>query len=198
METNSLPEAVKRLRLVYAFRGYATKIKDCLVVSREKELVVIDDEDAHCSRFSTLDTDRERGCLIHNPGEDEIVLLPIDNKLITNHAGGVADCAVFNSLLFCFIEFKSNAKGNTEVAIDDTYRKAINQLKETLHIFKERIEDAQNHFKIHTETDIRCHVIVSALFPRSRAVEQTYQLAFAQDTGIALSFENEITFRSSV
>lgn len=196
MGTNSFPEAVKRLRLVYAFKGYAVNIKDCLVVSREKELGVVDDEDSHCSCFSNLDTDRERGCLIHNPDEDEIVLLSIDNKFIKNHAGGVADCAVFNKLLFCFIEFKSNATGNTGVAINGTYQKAISQLKETLHIFKERIECAQKHFGIHTETDIRCHIIVSVLFPRSRAVEQTYQLAFAQDTGIALSFENEITFHS--
>lgn len=194
MITGNLPQAVKRLHLVYAFKGYATPVVECIDVRREKELVVVDDEEYHSTCFSNLNCDRDKGCLIHNPNEDEIVLLPIDNRLIANHPGGVADCAVFNNSLFCFLEFKSNAQGNTLAAINDTYQKAMAQLKETLHIFTERIEDAQKHFETYTETNIECHIIVSKLFPRNRAVEQTYQLAFAQDTGIALSFENEITY----
>lgn len=186
-----MPEAVRRLQLRRAFKGYNPGIEDCIAVTREVEFAIADDEVRKYSVMVPVDTE-DKCCHVHNPQGTEVVLLQIDNKLIANRAGGVADCAVFNTALFCFVEFKTNAEGNSDKAIDDTYRKAMEQLKATLQLFADKERAIGIDFPNCVETE--SHIIVNQLFPRSRAREQALRLEFAADTGTPLSFENEIAF----
>lgn len=192
MTEQYIPEAIKRLQLIYAFKGHATSILDCIEIRNDTELKVIDDNEKGHTRYVDSNIYDDKCLQAHNPNKNEIILLPIDNKFISNHCGGITDCAIFNTTLFCFAEFKANAQGNSQKAIEDTYTTAIQQLKETLKIFIEKLQTiGQDFIKC---TEIICHIIVSNQFPRSRATEQTYQLSFAKETGSELSFESEITF----
>lgn len=46
---------------------------------------------------------------------------------------------------------------------------------------------------IHFEdaTVISCHIVVSHSFPKSKAMKQEFQLAFAEETGYALNFSEK-------
>lgn len=65
-------------------------------------------------------------------------------------------------------------------------------MKATLQLFVDKEKAVGVDLKNEIETE--CRIIVNRLFPRSRTGEQTLQLRFAAETGIPLSFENEIVF----
>lgn len=186
-----MPMAVSRLQLARAFRGFARNVRECIETTTDAEFAVADDETRRYSTIVPADTE-DKCCHIHNPERSEIVLLAIDNRLICNHARGIADCAVFNTLLFRLIEFKTNAMGTSGKAVSDTYQKAADQLKETLQLFTEK--ERAIGIDLHDKTETECHIIINHTFPRSRTSEQTMRLAFAEETGTPLYFGNEITF----
>ena len=95
-------------------------------------------------------------------------------------------CHIHNS------EFKTNAEGNSQKAVSDTYQKASEQLKTTLQMFADKERAIGIDFPNVIETE--CHIIVNRLFPRNRTSEQTLRLSFAADTGTPLSFDDEINF----
>ena len=111
----------------------------------------------------------------------------IKEKLIKEHEGGIADSALFDEEQFRFIEFKTNAYGNSEQAVRDTFDKATDQLKETIHVFKDRLQKVNIQFE--DAVTLSCHIVISHRFPKSRAVKQEYQIRFADDNdNIPLSF----------
>ena len=174
-----LPEAVRQLQLRRAFKGHSPSIEKCMGITSEVKFAIADDDVLKHSVIVPFETE-DKCCYIYNPKETEVVLLQIDNKLIANRPGGIADCAVFNTVLFCFVEFKTNAEGNTDEAIKATYRKAAEQLKTTLQLFVNKEKAIGIDFLNTVETE--CHIIVNQIFPRSRTAEQTLQLEFAGET----------------
>lgn len=186
-----LPEAVRQLQLRRAFKGHSPGIEKCMVITSEVKFAIADDDVLKHSVIVPFETE-DKCCYIYNPKETEVVLLQIDNKLIANRPGGIADCAVFNTVLFCFVEFKTNAEGNTDEAIKATYRKAAEQLKTTLQLFVNKEKAIGIDFLNTVETE--CHIIVNQIFPCSRTAEQTLQLEFAGETATLLSFEDFIEF----
>lgn len=92
-----VPEAVKRLQLMYAFKGHAISILDCIEVCNDAELKIIDDDEKGHTRYISDDAYNGKCMHVHNRNEKEAILLAIDNKFISNHPGGIADCAVFNA-----------------------------------------------------------------------------------------------------
>ncbi len=189
--TENIPAAVKQLQLKRAFKGNVPDIMDCIETTTDAEFAIADDEECKYSVIVAAETE-DKCCHIHNTEKSEVILLQIDNKLIANRPGGIADCAIFNTDLFRFIEFKTNAEGNSQKAISGTYQKASEQLKTTLQLFADKEQAIGVNFPNIIDTE--CHIIVSQLFPRNRTSEQTLRLSFAADTGTPLSFDNEINF----
>lgn len=189
--TENIPAAVKQLQLKRAFKGNVPDIMDCIETTTDAEFAIVDDEECKYSVIVAAETEY-KCCHIHNTEKSEVILLQIDNKLIANRPSGIADCAIFNTDLFRFIEFKTNAEGNSQKAISGTYQKALEQLKTTLQLFADREQAIGVNFPNIIDTE--CHIIVSQLFPRNRTSEQTLRLSFAADTGTPLSFDNEINF----
>lgn len=186
-----IPEAVKRLKLVGAFKGYNPGVLDCIEVSHDNKLMIVDDVDGTC--ISKREEDAYRCCLCINPNNNEIVVLPLDKKLIKQRVGGMADGAVFDEQKFVFLEFKDQAQGNSYFAIEDTYTKASSQLSAALNLFAESLASVEVDFL--NSVDVSCHIIVSDKFPRASAMEQNMMLLFAiNNSGVALSFEKEILF----
>lgn len=87
--------------------------------------MVFDDEELFYSHFTNQEEQQHRCMIVNNVEGHEIYLLAIDNKFISNHPGGIADCALFDESLFSFVEFKTNAEGHTTAQVEETYRNAI-------------------------------------------------------------------------
>ena len=180
--------AIDRLHLDEAFtkKMLHSAFNKCWTVKCDELLLVVDDDDTKVSRFGTDNEDIGRGLLVFNEQKREIVLLSIDNKLLIGIQGGIADCAIFDDKQFRFVEFKTNAEGNAKKNFD----KATGQLKNTIKVFKDRLQTV--NVKFEDAVVLSCHVVVSYSFPRSLAMMQDYQLEFATDTdGIMLSFDLE-------
>ena len=187
-----IPEAVKQLHLCSAFRGYAIPLIDCVSCSDDTVIYVKDNDETHISEFST-DANNENVFVGDNPQQTNICLLSIDHKLTNNHPGGIADCAVFNTEIFCFVEFKTNAEGRSLTSVEKTYEAALSQIENTLRLFVEKINSA--HVDIYKKVkEVVCHIVVASKFPRNLAMEQNYMVAFATKWRIELSFENYQSF----
>lgn len=183
--------AIDNLQLDVAFSSNVYKpFEECWCVRMDSELMVVDDDSEKFSRYSDDEDDRPKALVIVNNHNRQIVLLSIDNKLICGHPGGIADCALFDESQFRFIEFKTNAYGNSEEQIRETFEKAISQIVETIRLFKERLQAIDICFE--TAVALSCHVVLSQSFPRSRAVKQEYQVRFADENdGLGLSFADK-------
>lgn len=105
----------------------------------DSELLVIDDDDTHATRFSDDDDDVGRVLMVINEKNKEIVFFSIDNMLVASRQGGITDGALFDIEQFHFIEFKTNALGGSEQAVFDTFDKAVGQIRETIKVFVEKL-----------------------------------------------------------
>lgn len=187
-----IPVAVKQLHLCKAFEGYAVSIMDCIRCSNDAIVYVRDNDVIHISEFIS-GTESEEVFVGYNLKGTEICLLSIDHKLIDNHPGGIADCAVFNTDIFCFVEFKVNAEGRSLKSVESTYHSAISQIENTLQLFIDKINVA--HANLLTAVkEVVCHIVVASKFPRDLAMEQNYAVAFAEKWNMELSFENNHSF----
>lgn len=183
-------DSIDKLQLDVAFGSH---FKDAWTVRADSRLLVIDDDIDLVSRFSDSEEDEPRALVVLNEKNKLIVLLSIDHKLMGNHPGGIADCAVFDDGKLEFVEFKTNALGNSEEAIRDTFDKACGQLKETLIVFKNQL--LAIGVDLFQTMIVECRVIVAHRFPRATATKQDYRLQFASETnGIELFFERQVCF----
>lgn len=184
--------AIDRIRLDEAFATDTYKpFNECWTVRMNSELMVIDDDDEKYSRFTDDPDDVQRALMVINANKRQIILLSIDHKLIKEHVGGICDCALFDDKQFRFVEFKTNAYGNSEQSVRDTFDKATEQLKETIRVFKDRLQKVDIVFE--DAVTLSCHVVVSQRFPKRRAIIQDYQMSFADENdNIGLFFSDKI------
>lgn len=182
-------ENIDKLKLDIVF---GSRFDNAWTVRTDTKLLVVDDNDTKVSRFSDDKSDEYRALMVVNEKHKLITLVAIDHVLINNHPGGIADCMVFDDSKLEFIEFKTNAYGNSDESIKDTFDKACNQLKETLVVFRDKLKlvgvDLINVMAI------ECRIIVSQRFPKATATKQDYKLKFANDTKIELFFERLVRF----
>lgn len=182
--------SIDKLQLDVAF---GKRFQNAWTVRADSRLLVIDDDAERISKFSDSEDDEPRALVVLNENNKLIVLLAIDHKLIDNHSGGIADCTVFDENKIEFVEFKTNAYGNSEEAIRDTFDKACGQLKETLVVFKNQLLFVG--VDLFQSMVVECRVVVAHRFPRATATKQDYCLQFASDTnGIELFFERQVRF----
>ena len=188
--------AIDRLKLDEAFcSGTFKPFNECWTVRMDRELLVVDDDIEKVSIFTDDKEETLKALLIINENNRQIVLLSIDNKLIKDHEGGLADCALFDEEQFRFVEFKTNAYGNSEQAVRDTFDKAVGQLTETIKVFEDKLEEVSIQFK--DSITLCCHIVTSQRFPKSKAIKQEYQINFADENNIPLYF-SEKTYWESV
>ena len=190
-------QAIDGIKLDEAFATDTYKpFNECWTVRMDSELMVIDDDEEKFSRFTDNPDDEQKALMVINENNRQIVLLSIDNKLIKEHVGGICDCALFDDKQFRFVEFKTNAYGNSSEQVRETFDKATSQLKETIHVFKERVQKVD--IKFEDAVTLSCHVVVSQRFPKSRAIKQEYQISFAdENNNIGLFFSEKIYWEKS-
>jgi hypothetical protein len=190
-------QAIDRIKLDEAFATETYKpFNECWTVRMDSELMVIDDDEEKFSRFTDNSEDKQKALMVINENNRQIVLLSIDNKLIKEHVGGICDCALFDDKQFRFVEFKTNAYGNSPEQVRETFDKATSQLKETIHVFKDRLQMVDIQFE--DAVTLSCHVVVSQRFPKSRAIKQEYQISFADENdNIGLFFSEKTLWEKS-
>ena len=141
----ALSHYITELRLQGAFRGYSIPIEDCILLSTQEAICIADSEENHYTIFveeNSIENLTGRALSIYNPEHQPFCILQIDNKLISPRSRQKrCDCAVIDASKMRFVEFKTNAKGNSVKAVHDTYEQAIEQLSATLHLF---IEDRKS------------------------------------------------------
>ena len=99
--------------------------------------------------------------------------------------------ALFDELQFNFVEFKTNALGNSIPQIEYTYKDALGQLDATYTLFRDKINAAGVDFD--RVTEVHCFITVSNHFPRQSAIEQNIVKEAADSVNhLDLSFEPEI------
>lgn len=182
--------SIDKLQLDVAF---GKRFEKAWTVRADSRLLVIDDDADQISKFSDSKDDEPRALVVLNEKNKLIVLLAIDHKLIDNHPGGIADCAVFDDEQLEFVEFKTNAYGNSEESIRDTFEKACVQLKETLTVFNDSLSSIG--IDLFEAMVVECRIVVAQRFPRATAAKQDFQAMFAEETkGITLYFERLVRF----
>lgn len=190
-------QAIDQIKLDEAFATDTyLPFNECWTVRMDSSLMVIDDDDEKFSRFTDNSDDEQKALMVINENNRQIVLLSIDNKLIKDHVGGICDCALFDDKQFRFIEFKTNAYGNSPEQVRETFDKATSQLKETIHVFKDKLQKVDIVFE--DAVTLSCHVVVSQRFPKSRAIKQEYQISFADENdNIPLFFSEKTIWEKS-
>lgn len=195
----SVPEAVRRLRLVSALNHDCGKsdVTDCIRESAAGCMYVYDDSGLGFTDWSETAPEFEAKCFrALNDGHVSIVLLPLDNRIVTGEAvkkGGVADCALLTEREMAFVEFKTNASTTSRIESHD--QKAIRQL---WHTFADIIEPRcrQRKIDIKSKVSVEFYVVFDRDFDvtSASASRQAAMTEFLMQHKLPLFFANEKKF----
>ena len=173
-----------------AFQGYSKPIEECLLSSTHNEIFIADSEDKHFTILVEQDSKENitgRALLLNNSEKHYVTILQIDNKLISSRSRQKrCDCAVLDANKLCFVEFKTNAQGNSVPAVHETYEQAIEQLSATLHLFIEKEQSVG--ITLQEKRKLSAHICTAVRFPRLPSTQVSYAIRFAMQEGFPLSF----------
>lgn len=186
-------QMIECLKMRQSFKGMTANVGECLTYSSEIVAYISDDEQSGKSHFVDNSGEHDKCLKVVNLQKREYSLLSIDHCLVNDREGGIADCGVFDDRTFWMVEFKSNALGKTDMAVSETYRKAISQIKETIKLFTDKMKEADVDFV--EASDLHCDIVTAQSFPKLTALEQNLSIEFAMDNnGIHLIFSRTIDF----
>lgn len=199
-QQDKIPNAIKRLRLCASLKNCGHPVEDCFKHSSAKVLYAYDDAVLGYSDWSEAVASEEisRSFIVHNDNSAEIILLPLDNRIISGPAvtkGGVNDCAILTDKQMSFVEFKTNVTSNSDKNMEDKTNDAIGQL---WHTFNEIISPRYSAKGISLTTAVNIDFFV--IFDSSLDVTNVTasrldkQMEFLQQTGLPLFFDNEKLF----
>lgn len=189
-----LPQPIADLHLMQAFKGYIVPISQCVKSSTDEMIFVADLEQEHYSDFVTLHSKEYllgKVMTIYNEHQKEIVLLQIDNKLISSSSSQPrCDCAIADKEAFRFVEFKTNALGNTENAYSQAYETAMSQLSASIQLFADKTK--QIGFPLKDRRKLSAHICTSIRFPRIQTSEIGYAVKFGLLEHLPLYFDSKL------
>ena len=191
----TLPQPIADLHLMQAFQGYAVPLSQCVKSSTDEMIFIADKEQEHYSDFvipQSIEYVLGKVLTIYNKQQKEIVLVQIDNKLISSSSSQPrCDCAIVEKEAFRFVEFKTNALGNTDDAYSQTYETAMRQLSTSIHLFADKTQ--QIGFPLKDRRKLSAHICTSIRFPRIQTSEIGYAVKFGLLEHLPLYFDNTIT-----
>lgn len=200
-QNKGIPKAVTRLRLCKSLEDCGHSVEKCFKSSSAKTLYAYDDTVLKSSDWkeSIAPEEISRSFIVRNDDGIEIVLLPLDNCIISGNSvtkGGVNDCAILTEWQMSFIEFKTNVTSNSDKNMEDKTNDAIKQLWNTFDtIISPRCKT--KGIDLAAEVDIDFFII----FDRNLDVTNVSasrlekQLYFLKTTGFQLYFDNEKSFK---
>lgn len=200
-QNEEIPKAVTRLRLCKSLEGCGHSVEECFKSSSAKTLYAYDDNDLKSSDWKeSIDPEEiSRSFIVRNDDGIEIVLLPLDNCIISGNSvtkGGVNDCAILTEWQMSFIEFKTNVTSNSDKNMEDKTNDAIKQL---WHTFNEIISPRckTKGIDLAAEVDIDFFIIFDRNLDVTNvsASRMEKQVAFRVEKGFRLYFYNEKSFK---
>lgn len=198
-QDRTLPAAVTNLRLCAALRPFGSiSVADAFDKSTAERLYVYDTTEGY-SDWSTKPDCVSKCFVADNPGGSTLVLLPLDNRIVTGRnitKGGICDCLVLTEKEVSFLEFKTNVISIKDETIIQRADKAIRQLWNTYDkIVKPGCCKALQcsampvfvDFHVVFDQDLNVTGVSAELMDK--------QSEFLEEKGLPLYFDNEKTFR---
>lgn len=185
-----IPTYLINLALEQVFSTYCNNIAQYILESTSAEHIV--DSDAQkisgfvTSSFGQIEDVSSKFFAVENPNGGRYALLQIDNGIIQSSSTKKCDCIIVNASSLCFIEFKANAYSNNISTIKKNYAKAMEQLRTTIGFF-----DAHHNSKgvdFRTLRGVEAYICFRQGYPRSTSSQMNYQVSFATNNRIPLSF----------
>lgn len=199
-QNKGIPKAVTRLRLCKSLEDCGHSVEKCFKSSSAKTLYAYDDNDLKYSDWTNIAPEEiSRSFIVRNDDGIEIVLLPLDNRIISGPKiteGGVNDCAILTEWQMSFIEFKTNVTSNSDKNMEDKTNDAIKQLWHTFNkIISPRCET--QGINLAAEVDIDFFIIFDSNLDVTNvsASRMEKQIAFRDEKGFQLYFDNEKSFK---
>ena len=195
---NNIPQEVRRLRLCSSLQSCGGTVEVCLKESNEVAMSIYDDASLGYTDWINGNSGLPDTFIANNAGNNKLVLLPLDNRIISGPVvkqGGVADCVVLTMDNMSFIEFKTNVTSNTDFNISAKTEDAINQLWHTYDgIISPRC--LAKGVDIATMVDIEFYIVFNKELDVTSATASrlNHQMEFMRDHNLPLYFENEKNF----
>lgn len=159
----NIPTAVSNLRLCSALSDCGRfGVLQAMAISTDNCLYVYDDATLGYSAWTnSVPSNLSETFSADNPNNTEIVLLPLDNSIITGPKvaqGGVCDCALLTVNELSLIEFKTNAKTVSNKTLEQRCREALSQILHTRDgIIKPKC--SQKGIDIEKKVDIDAYIV---------------------------------------
>lgn len=195
---NNIPQEVRRLRLCSSLQSCGGAVEVCLKESNEVAMSIYDDASLGYTDWINGNSGLPDTFIANNAGNKKLVLLPLDNRIISGPVvkqGGVADCVVLTMDNMSIIEFKTNVTSNTDFNISAKTEDAINQLWHTYDgIISPRC--LAKGVDIATMVDIEFYIVFNKELDVTSATASrlNHQMEFMRNHNLPLYFENEKNF----
>lgn len=150
---NNIPAEIAQLQLCRALKNCGSSVEDNFQQSTAKDLSIYDNDTEKYTQWRETSPTSPKEFHVSNPNSKNIVLLPLDNKILTGKSvtkNGVADCSLLTMDQLTFIEFKTNVESATEFNVNDKLEDAKCQLLNTYTNIKNqcskiKIDIEENH-----------------------------------------------------
>jgi hypothetical protein len=199
-QDNQIPTAISNIKLCFALKNCGkTPVKDAFDKSCDENLYVYDNQERCYTDWDCTEPEFVSKCFIaKNPNKNTIVLLPLDNRVITGQSlivGGVCDGMLLTDKEMCLVEFKTNATSDNQQTIKGCAEKGIKQLWHTLKIIKEKCYNKK--IDIENLLSIDFYIVFDKeLMVTSETSElQDLRVQFVEDNKYKLYFKNEKEFK---
>lgn len=185
-----IPTYLNNLALEQVFSTYCNNVDQYILESTSDEHIV--DSDAQkisgfvTSSFGQIEDTSLKYFAVENPNGGRYALLQIDNGIIQSSSTKKCDCIIANASSMCFIEFKANAYSNVSSTIKKNYAKAMEQLRTTIGFFDTHHNSKGVDFR--TLRNVEAYICFRHGYPRSTSSQMNYQVSFAANNRIPLSF----------
>lgn len=197
----NIPTAVKKLRLCSALSDCGRiSVQQAMVISTDSRLYVYDDAILGYSDWTNIvPSNLSETFSADNPNNIEIVLLPLDNRIITGPKvtqGGVCDCALLTVNELSLIEFKTNAKTVSNKTLEQRCREASSQILHTIDgIIKPKC--SQKGIDIDKKVDINAYIVFNNELNVTsvQTIFQAIAMEVLEKNKLLLFVDNKKTFK---
>lgn len=197
----NIPTAVKKLRLCSALSDCGRiSVQQAMVISTDSRLYVYDDAILGYSDWTNIvPSNLSETFSADNPNNTEIVLLPLDNRIITGPKvtqGGVCDCALLTVNELSLIEFKTNAKTVSNKTLEQRCREASSQILHTIDgIIKPKC--SQKGIDIDKKVDIDAYIVFNNELNVTsvQTIFQAIAMEVLEKNKLLLFVDNKKTFK---
>ena len=175
----NIPTAVKNLRLCPALSNCGCiDVQKAVDKTTDNHVYVYDDSTLGYSDWTNnVPSNLSKTFHAKNPNKTEIVLLPLDHRIITGPTviqGGVCDCALLTVNELSLIEFKTNAKTESEKTLEQRCQEASDQILHTLNgILRPKCN--QKHIDIDKKVDIDAYIVFDNKLINVTGVQTIFQ-----------------------